>query len=402
MNASIFDPVNEVLDAIRAGQMVVVVDDEQRENEGDLVIAAEKVDAQAINFMTLYGRGLICMSMLPGRLKRLGLQRMPSRNRGDAFGCAFMESVDAARGTTTGISAEDRAQTVRTLLDERTTETDLVSPGHLFPLEARPGGVLTRTGHTEASLDLARLAGLQPAGVICEILKPDGTMARLPELRAFAAEHKLKMLSVADLIAYRRRTERMVEVLSEVDMPTDFGHFRLRLYHSTVDGLDHLALIKGNLGTSATPPLVRVHSECMTGDVFHSARCDCGRQLEAAMMLIEADGCGVVLYMRQEGRGIGLANKMHAYVLQERGYDTIEANEKLGFSADLRDYGVGAQILVDLGLQRIRLLTNNPRKVIGLQGYGLEIVERVPLVIPPSEFNQRYLDTKKHRMGHLI
>ncbi|NLF22260.1 MAG: bifunctional 3,4-dihydroxy-2-butanone-4-phosphate synthase/GTP cyclohydrolase II [Lentisphaerae bacterium] len=402
MSAFKFDPIPEVLDAIRAGEMVVVVDDEQRENEGDLVIAAEKADARAINFMTLHGRGLICLSLPADRLQQLGLRRMPSRNRGDAFGCAFMESVDAAHGTTTGISAEDRAQTVRVLLDPATTAADLVSPGHLFPLEARPGGVLTRAGHTEASLDLARLAGLQPAGVICEILQPDGTMARLPQLRVFAAEHRLKMCSVADLIAHRRRTERMIEALSEVDMPTDIGHFRLRLYHSSVDGLDHLALVKGAPGDAAEPPLVRVHSECMTGDVFHSARCDCGRQLEAAMRMIEQAGCGVVLYMRQEGRGIGLANKLHAYVLQEKGLDTVDANEQLGFSADLRDYGVGAQILADLGLQRIRLLTNNPRKVVGLQGYGLEIVERVPIVIAPSEHNHRYLETKKSRMGHLI
>ena len=402
MNEALFDPISEIIDAIRDGQMVVVTDDERRENEGDLIIAAEKADAQAINFMAQHGRGLICMSMPADRLKRLGLRRMPSRNRGDAFGCAFMESVDAVRGTTTGISAEDRAQTVRTLLDPSTTESDLVSPGHLFPLETRLGGVLTRAGHTEASSDLARLAGLQPMGVICEILLPDGTMARLPDLRKFVAKHGLKICSVADLIAYRSRTERLIETLNECDMPTDLGHFRLRLYHSTVDGLDHVALIKGDLKGSAEPPLVRVHSECMTGDVFHSERCDCGRQLDAAMQMIEKEGRGVVLYMRQEGRGIGLVNKLHAYVLQENGYDTVEANEKLGFAPDLRDYGIGAQILADLGLRRVRLLTNNPRKVIGLQGYGLEIVERVPIVIPPSPFNRRYLETKKIRMGHLI
>ncbi|MGI6100408.1 MAG: bifunctional 3,4-dihydroxy-2-butanone-4-phosphate synthase/GTP cyclohydrolase II [Lentisphaerae bacterium] len=402
MTASLFDPIPEVLDAIRAGQMVIVADDEHRENEGDLVIAAEKADAQAINFMTLHGRGLICISLPAERLAALDLRRMPSRNRGDAFGCAFMESVDAIHGTTTGISAEDRAQTVRTLIDPDATGADLVSPGHLFPIEARPGGVLVRAGHTEASLDLARLAGLTPSGVICEILKPDGTMARLPELRALADEHGLKMCSVADLIAYRRRTERQIEVLSEVDLPTDLGHFRLRLYRSAVDGLDHLALIKGDLHSPDTPPLVRVHSECMTGDVFHSARCDCGRQLDAAMRMIEEAGRGLVLYMRQEGRGIGLANKMDAYALQEQGLDTVEANKKLGFAEDLRDYGVGAQILADLGLRKIRLMTNNPRKVVGLQGYGLEIVERVPLVIPPSRFNQRYLDTKKNKMGHLL
>jgi len=402
MTASLFDPIPEVLDAIRAGQMVIVADDEHRENEGDLVIAAEKADAQAINFMTLHGRGLICISLPAERLAALDLRRMPSRNRGDAFGCAFMESVDAIHGTTTGISAEDRAQTVRTLIDPDATGADLVSPGHLFPIEARPGGVLVRAGHTEASLDLARLAGLTPSGVICEILKPDGTMARLPELRALADEHGLKMCSVADLIAYRRRTERQIEARSEVDLPTDLGHFRLRLYHSAVDGLDHLALIKGDLHSPDTPPLVRVHSECMTGDVFHSARCDCGRQLDAAMRMIEEAGRGLVLYMRQEGRGIGLANKMDAYALQEQGLDTVEANKKLGFAEDLRDYGVGAQILADLGLRKIRLMTNNPRKVVGLQGYGLEIVERVPLVIPPSRFNQRYLDTKKNKMGHLL
>ena len=402
MTASLFDPIPEVLDAIRAGQMVIVADDEHRENEGDLVIAAEKADAQAINFMTLHGRGLICISLPAERLAALDLRRMPSRNRGDAFGCAFMESVDAIHGTTTGISAEDRAQTVRTLIDPDATGADLVSPGHLFPIEARPGGVLVRAGHTEASLDLARLAGLTPSGVICEILKPDGTMARLPELRALADEHGLKMCSVADLIAYRRRTERQIEARSEVDLPTDLGHFRLRLYRSAVDGLDHLALIKGDLHSPDTPPLVRVHSECMTGDVFHSARCDCGRQLDAAMRMIEEAGRGLVLYMRQEGRGIGLANKMDAYALQEQGLDTVEANKKLGFAEDLRDYGVGAQILADLGLRKIRLMTNNPRKVVGLQGYGLEIVERVPLVIPPSRFNQRYLDTKKNKMGHLL
>lgn len=402
MNALLFDPVEEALEAIRAGRMVVVADDEQRENEGDLVIAAEKADAQAINFMTLHGRGLICMALLPDRLRELDLARMPSRNRGDPFGCAFMESVDAARQTTTGISAEDRARTVSVLLDPATRPGDLVSPGHLFPLEARPGGVLTRAGHTEASVDLARLAGLRPAGVICEILRPDGAMARLPELRAFATAHGLKMLSISDLIAFRRRQELLVEAGSEVDMPTEVGHFRLRLFRSKVDGLEHLALLKGMPAAGDRPALVRVHSECLTGDVFHSERCDCGRQLLAAMRMIEEAGSGVVLYMRQEGRGIGLANKLHAYALQEKGLDTVEANEQLGFAPDLRDYGVGAQILTELGLKRIRLLTNNPRKVVGLQGYGLEIVERVPIVVPPSSHNRRYLETKRSKMGHFI
>ncbi len=402
MSTHLFDPVPAVLDDIRNGRMVVVADDEQRENEGDLIMAAEKVDADAINFMTLHGRGLICMAMMPERLRALGLERMPARNRGDRFGCAFMESVDAAHGTTTGISAADRAHTVQVLLDESSEPDDLVTPGHLFPLQARQGGVLMRAGHTEAAVDLARLSGLQPAGVICEILKPDGTMARLPDLRAFADRFGLKMLSIADLIAYRIHGEKLIENGSEVDMPTESGHFRLRLYRSKLDGLEHLALIKGDPANSSTPPLVRVHSECLTGDVFHSLRCDCGNQLLAAMRMIEADGCGVVLYMRQEGRGIGLSNKLHAYKLQEQGMDTVEANEKLGFAADLRDYGLGAQILADLGLQRIRLLTNNPRKVVGLQGYGLEIVERVSIVIPPSQYNQRYLETKKRKLGHLI
>ena len=380
--------------------MVIVADDEHRENEGDLVIAAEKADAQAINFMTSTGAASLHLPFTSASPRRPAPHALAQPRR--RLRLRFMESVDAIHGTTTGISAEDRAQTVRTLIDPDATGADLVSPGHLLPHRGAPGGVLVRAGHTEASLDLARLAGLTPSGVICEILKPDGTMARLPELRALADEHGLKMCSVADLIAYRRRTERQIEVLSEVDLPTDLGHFRLRLYHSAVDGLDHLALIKGDLHSPDTPPLVRVHSECMTGDVFHSARCDCGRQLDAAMRMIEEAGRGLVLYMRQEGRGIGLANKMDAYALQEQGLDTVEANKKLGFAEDLRDYGVGAQILADLGLRKIRLMTNNPRKVVGLQGYGLEIVERVPLVIPPSRFNQRYLDTKKNKMGHLL
>ncbi len=402
MNDRVFDPVEEVLDAVKAGQMVVVADDEQRENEGDLVMAAEKADAQAINFMTMHGRGLVCVALPPERLRALELRRMPARNRGDRYGCAFMESVDAARGIATGNSAADRAQTIRVLLDPASHSADLVSPGHLFPLEARPGGVLERAGHTEASVDLARLAGLRPAGVICEILRPDGEMARLPELRAFADRHGLKMLAIADLIAFRRRREKLVEADSEVDLPTDLGHFRLRLYRSRLDGLEHLALIKGDLAAPGPPPLVRVHSECLTGDIFQSERCDCGRQLQAAMRMIETEGRGALVYMRQEGRGIGLTNKLHAYFLQEQGLDTVEANERLGFAADLRDYGLGAQILVDLGLKRLRLLTNNPRKVVGLEGYGLEIVERVPIVVPPSAHNRRYLETKRDKMGHLL
>jgi len=334
-------------------------------------------------------------------LRRLGVERAPSRNRGDKFATAFTYSVDAAAGVTTGISAADRARTIRVLIDGASGPESVVSPGHIFPLEAREGGVLVRAGHTEAAVDLARLAGFKPAGVICEIMLPDGTMARLPDLRAFASRHQLTMLSIADLIQYRRRRERLIDFVEEVALPTAYGHFRLRLYTSSPDGREHLALIKGD--PAACPaPLVRVHSECLTGDVFGSARCDCGNQLHAAMRRVEQEGCGVVLYMRQEGRGIGLANKLHAYKLQENGFDTVEANIELGFPADLRDYGVGAQILADIGLQRIRLMTNNPQKLIGLQGYGLEIVERVPVVFEAGTHNRRYLEVKKSKMGHLI
>jgi 3,4-dihydroxy 2-butanone 4-phosphate synthase/GTP cyclohydrolase II len=396
----IFDPVEDGIAAILAGSMVVVSDDENRENEGDLVVAAAKITPAIINFMVQHGRGLVCVSLPAERVEQLGLQHMPTRNRGDAHGTAFLESVDAAHGVTTGISAADRARTVQVLIDPKTTSHDLVSPGHLFPLQARPGGVLVRTGHTEASVDLSRLAGLTPGAVICEILSADGTMSRLPELRKFATQHKLKMISIADLIEYRRHRERMVEAVRCVDLPTAYGHFQLHLFRSLNDNKEHLALVKGNIGGS--PPLVRVHSECLTGDVFGSERCDCGDQLHAAMSMIEKEGRGVVLYMRQEGRGIGLANKLHAYELQEQGLDTVEANIELGFAPDLRDYGVGAQILADLGLCSIRLLTNNPRKIVGLEGYGLQIAERIPIVCTPSAHNARYLATKKQKMGHLI
>jgi 3,4-dihydroxy 2-butanone 4-phosphate synthase/GTP cyclohydrolase II len=402
--SSLFDDVEVCIGAIREGQMVVVADDENRENEGDLIVAAEKATPAAVNFMAAHGRGLVCVPLTRSRLERLGIGRIPLKNRGDAYSTAFMDSVDAtaAHGVTTGISAADRAATIRMLVGRDTTAHDWVSPGHVFPLEAREGGVLVRAGHTEAAVDLARLAGLQPAGVICEIMLPDGSMARLPQLREFATHHRFKMVSIADLIAYRRSRERLIEMVEEVDMPTAHGHFRLRMYRACLDGKEHIALIKGAVADAAEPVFVRVHSECFTGDVLGSARCDCGMQLHAAMERIEREGCGVVLYMRQEGRGIGLANKLHAYKLQEGGLDTVEANEKLGFAADLRDYGVGAQILKDLGLTRIRLLTNNPRKVVGLAGYGLEIVERVSLITPVSAHNTRYLETKKRRLGHAL
>jgi 3,4-dihydroxy 2-butanone 4-phosphate synthase/GTP cyclohydrolase II len=395
------DPVEDVLAAVRRGELVVVTDDAQRENEGDLIGAAEKATPQAINFMTRHGRGLICVALTRERLAQLGVGRMCARGGGDSFGTAFMESVDARRGVTTGISAPDRAHTIRVLVDDATTRDDLASPGHTFPLEAKDGGVLRRAGHTEAAVDLARLAGLKPAGVICEILREDGQMARLPELRALASEHGLKMTTVADLIAYRRRRERLVEFLRSVELPTHHGLFQLRLYRSILDGEHHVALVAG-APASVPAPLVRVHSECLTGDVFGSLRCDCGAQLEEALRMVAQAGHGVVLYMRQEGRGIGLANKIHAYELQEKGLDTVEANERLGFAADLRDYGVGAQILADLGLTSLRLITNNPRKVVGLEAYGLKIVERVPLVFPATEHSRRYLETKKSKLGHLI
>ncbi|WP_286858005.1 bifunctional 3,4-dihydroxy-2-butanone-4-phosphate synthase/GTP cyclohydrolase II [Methanosaeta sp. UBA356] len=394
-----FCTVEEAISDIRAGRFIIILDDENRENEGDLMMAAENVTPEAINFMARFGRGLICMPMTAERLRELDIPLMTSQNT-ESMGTAFTVSVDARINTTTGISAFDRATTVHALIDPVTRRSDIVTPGHLFPLQAKEGGVLRRTGHTEACVDLARLAGLQPAGVIVEIMNDDGTMARLPQLERFAQEHGLKMLTIESLIRYRMQYEKLVCRISEVNMPTEYGHFTAIGYESVLDGQCHIALVAGD--PTCPDALVRVHSECLTGDVFSSKRCDCGEQLRRALQLISKNGNGVLLYMRQEGRGIGLANKLRAYALQDGGSDTVEANHRLGYPADLRDYGIGAQILVDLGIKQIRLLTNNPRKVIGLEGYGLEIAERVPLEVEPNNVNRRYLETKRDKMHHLL
>jgi 3,4-dihydroxy 2-butanone 4-phosphate synthase/GTP cyclohydrolase II len=391
--------IKEVIEDIKAGNFIILVDDEDRENEGDLIIAAEKVTPESINFMARNARGLICMPITGARLEELRIPMMIGENTA-RHGTAFTVSVDAKiRGATTGISAYDRAVTVKVMIDPATKPEDLGRPGHIFPIRARDGGVLVRVGHTEATVDLARLAGLYPAGLCCEIMNEDGTMARLPQLEELAKKFNLKIASIADLIAYRRRHEKLIHRVAETVLPTRYGEFTAIAYKSDIDADEHLALVMGDL-KNGDPVLVRVHSECLTGDVFHSMRCDCGEQLDMAMDMIAKEGRGVILYMRQEGRGIGLHNKIKAYALQDKGLDTVEANVKLGFAPDLRDYGIGAQILADLGLNRIRFLTNNPKKIIGLESYGLEVAEQVPIICPPNPYNIEYLETKEKKLGH--
>jgi 3,4-dihydroxy 2-butanone 4-phosphate synthase / GTP cyclohydrolase II len=393
--------VEQALEHVSAGQLIIIVDDEDRENEGDLMVAADRVTPELINFMSRYGRGLICLPLAKSRLEELRLPLMVRENT-SRFETAFTVSIDAKAGVSTGISAFDRATTIRVAMDPRTGPADLVRPGHIFPLEAREGGVLSRAGQTEAAVDLAKLAGLTPAGVICEIMNEDGTMARMPQLEQFSLEHGIPILTIADLIKYRMKTESLVRIIDEAELPTRYGHFRVMIFEDEIHHENHVALVKGKI-ESDEPILVRAHSQCLTGDTFGSSRCDCGEQLHQAMEIIEKEGRGVILYiLNQEGRGIGLTNKIKAYAIQDRGADTVEANRRLGFKPDQRDYGIGAQILVALGVKKIRLMTNNPRKFIGLAGYGLEIVDRVPIEVPPNQANLKYLKTKKEKLGHIL
>jgi 3,4-dihydroxy 2-butanone 4-phosphate synthase/GTP cyclohydrolase II len=394
-----FSHIEEILEDVRTGKFVIVVDDEKRENEGDLVIAAQFADSCAINFMIKEGRGLVCVPLAKERIKELHLEPMYTRSDEDPFKTAWQVSVDATTGITTGISAFDRARTIEVLINPKSSSQDLIRPGHIFPLEAKEGGVLVRAGHTEAAVDLAKLSGLYPAGVICEIIKEDGRMARLADLIEFAKRYNLKICTIASLIEYRRKKEKLVKLVERINLPTDYGEFTLYLYESLIDHTEHIALVRGEIKDKAV--FVRVHSECLTGDAFLSRRCDCGKQLHSAMEIIATHG-GIILYMRQEGRGIGLVNKIKAYSLQDKGADTVEANKILGFPSDLRDYGIGAQILADLGVQKIKLLTNNPKKIIGLEGYGLQIIERVPLKIESCPDNKNYLQAKKNKLDHIL
>ncbi len=396
-----FNTIEEAIEDIKAGKMVILIDDEDRENEGDLTIAAQKVTAQTINFMAKHGRGLICLSLTPEKVEQLKLPMMSELNT-SSFGTAFTVSIEARKGVTTGISASDRARTIKTAINPKSRPEDIARPGHIFPLRAQPGGVLQRAGQTEGSVDLARLAGLNAAGVICEIMNDNGTMARVPQLAKFAKKHGLKMVTIKDLIQYRMRNECLVQRLATTKMPTAFGgEFKAMIFGNMVDNTTHIALVKGEISPDEET-IVRVHSECLTGDVFGSKRCDCGDQLHKAMNIIKKEGKGVILYMRQEGRGIGLVNKLKAYALQDEGLDTVEANEKLGFKADMRDYGIGAQILVNLGIRKMKIMTNNPKKLIGLEGYGLKVVGRVPIEVKPHDKNIKYLSIKKEKLGHML